>query len=64
MTYRILSRHVREVLHLKVLGRPYAAVTRPDAAVRLNQPSYCYGIRSLANRSGLARQLTGTEVRP
>ena len=62
MTHSILLRHLREVLRPAFRGR-YAAVTRPDAAVRLHQPSYCYAVRSLANRSTLARQLTGTEVR-
>lgn len=67
MIYRILLRHVREALHMKAAwpapGNRYAAVTRPDASVRNRQPSYCYGMTSLANRSSLARQLTGTEVR-
>lgn len=61
--YRILLRHLREVLRTPFRGR-YAAVTRPDAAVRLHQPSYCYAMRSLANRSALARQITGAERRP
>lgn len=64
MTYRILLRHLREILHIQAAtpDNRYAAVTRPDAAVRLHQPSYCYGMRSLSNRSALARQLTGIEV--
>lgn len=60
MTHRILLEHLRQVLRPARLGR-YAAVTRPDAAFRRTQPSYCYVLWSLANRSSLARQLTGTE---
>lgn len=61
MTYRIALVTLRSVIRKPFRGR-YAAVTRPDAAVRRNQPSYCYGMRSLSNRSTMARQLTGTEV--
>lgn len=41
----------------------YAAVTRPDAPRRPSQPSFAYCLWSLARRSSLARQITGTEVR-
>lgn len=62
MTYRIALVTLAAVIRAPVRGR-FAAVTRPDSPRRPSQPSYPYNMWSLARRSALARQITGTEVR-
>lgn len=61
MTHRIALVTLAAVIRAPRRGI-YAAVTRPDAKYRPYQPSFAYSILSLARRSSLARQITGTEV--
>ena len=60
MTHRIALTTLLAVIRAPVRGR-YAAVTRPDAAVRPCSPSYGYRLASLARRTAFARQLAGPE---
>lgn len=60
--HRIALTTLAAVIRAPVRGQ-YAAVTRPDAKYRPYQPSFAYCLWSLARRSSLARQITGTEVR-
>lgn len=58
--YRIALATLAAVIRPNVRGQ-WAAVTRPDAARRPLQPSFAYRLASLARRSALGRQLSGSD---